>query len=130
MTKEQILAEVTRITNLITQLQKQLASLKPGTLSPTSTDLNTWCHTFSTAIKYKDRGYEVGALQAALKKDGVYSGSIGGYSAVFGQQTLNAVIAFQEKYKDEILIPFNMISGTGYVGASTIKKLNQLFGCP
>jgi len=42
-------------------------------------------------------------------------------------QTLEAVIAFQEKYSTEILAPWQLNRGTGFVGSTTIKKLNQLF---
>jgi beta-mannanase/peptidoglycan hydrolase-like protein with peptidoglycan-binding domain len=47
-------------------------------------------------------------------------------TSYFGQRTKTAVIAFQEKYASEILTPVGLTKGTGYVGAQTRKKLEQL----
>ncbi|MGM0439277.1 MAG: hypothetical protein ACQEP3_02500 [Patescibacteria group bacterium] len=44
----------------------------------------------------------------------------------FGSLTKQAVIRFQEKHAEEILEPLNLEQGTGYVGASTISKINNL----
>jgi peptidoglycan hydrolase-like protein with peptidoglycan-binding domain len=44
-------------------------------------------------------------------------------SGYFGTQTKEAVIRFQEKYKEDILIPNDLKEGTGKVAGSTIKKL-------
>lgn len=42
--------------------------------------------------------------------------------------TQTAVIRFQEKYASEILKPLGMERGTGFVGAMTRAKINQLLG--
>jgi len=42
--------------------------------------------------------------------------------------TQQAVIRFQEKYASEILTPLGLPNGTGYVGAATRSKINQLLG--
>ncbi len=42
--------------------------------------------------------------------------------------TERAVIAFQEKYKTNILTPLGLTHGTGYVGPSTLRQLNLLYG--
>lgn len=47
-------------------------------------------------------------------------------SATFTSTTANDVKKLQEKYAVDILIPNGLSSGTGVVGPSTIKKLNQL----
>ncbi len=40
--------------------------------------------------------------------------------------TEKAVIRFQERYAEEILNPFGIDKGTGYVGERTIRKINNL----
>lgn len=45
----------------------------------------------------------------------------------FGKRTLNAVIKLQNKYRDEILTPIGLSDGTGYVGTSTRKFLNNKY---
>jgi peptidoglycan hydrolase-like protein with peptidoglycan-binding domain len=44
----------------------------------------------------------------------------------FGNLTSLAVVRFQEKYASEILAPFDLLSGTGYVGEKTRNKINEL----
>ena len=78
-------------------------------------------------LRYGDHGDEVRLLQFWLKKDRrVYpEGIISGW---FGYLTKAAVIRFQEKYKEEILVPQGLTRGTGVVDAKTRKKLNELYG--
>ena len=80
---------------------------------------------FSRNLDFGSKGTEVKQLQQCLSKfkDIYPSGKITGY---FGNETKQAVIKFQEKYKDEILKPSGLKHGTGMVGASTRKKLNQI----
>jgi len=80
---------------------------------------------FSSVLNLKSEGKEVEELQKCLAKDpDIYpNGEITGY---FGNSTKQAVIKFQEKYSDDILKPLGLNSGTGKVGPSTIKKLNEI----
>lgn len=80
---------------------------------------------FEKDLKVGDRGEEVRELQKCLSKfEDVYpNGEISGY---FGNETKKAVIKFQEKFKEEILIPSGIKEPTGNVGASTRKKLNEV----
>ena len=113
----QLQGQINQILDLIAQLREQLAELGGGT---------SWCYTFRHSLRYKDSGADVTALQTVLQKKGVYAGKIDGY---FGTSTLEAVMDFQEKYKTEILTPWRLSRGTGFVGSTTLTKLNQLYGC-
>lgn len=78
-------------------------------------------------LKFGDKGEQVSLLQTWLSKDSlVYpEGLISGF---FGALTQKAVVRFQEKYKLEILAPFGLASGNGFVGEKTKAKLNALYG--
>ncbi|MEA2112852.1 MAG: Ser-Thr-rich GPI-anchored membrane family protein, partial [Patescibacteria group bacterium] len=93
---------------------------------PTESSIK-WCHDFNEDLDYGDRGKEIEELQVALKKEGF---NIKGSSEnLFDAEITAAVIGFQEKYKNEILISSGISRGSGYVGKATRKKLNELYGC-
>ncbi|MCG2690348.1 peptidoglycan-binding protein [Candidatus Parcubacteria bacterium] len=72
------------------------------------------------------QGEQVKCLQSFLVsqgKDICPAALITGY---FGPLTKAAVIRFQEKYRVEILTPFNFTLGNGYVGSLTRAKINSL----
>jgi len=69
---------------------------------------------------------EVRCLQYFLKTQGKDIYPEGIISGNFLSLTKLAVIRFQEKYASEILGPFGLVRGTGYVGPETRKKINQL----
>lgn len=80
---------------------------------------------FSKTLQSGSSGTEVSKLQECLAQDKeIYPA--GTISGSFGQQTKDAVIKFQEKYKDEILTPNGLTEGTGKVAGATIKKLNEV----
>ncbi len=87
---------------------------------------------FTRTLKVGLLGEDVRELQKILNKDPntqVQSsgpGSSGQETLYFGILTRDAVIRFQEKYKYDILVPNSLISGTGFVGQSTITMLNKL----
>ncbi len=80
---------------------------------------------FKNDLVFGMKSDEVKELQKCLAKDKeVYpEGEISGY---FGQKTKEAVIRFQEKYKEEILKPIGREKGTGEVKELTRKKLNEI----
>lgn len=47
-------------------------------------------------------------------------------NGIYNIATVEAVIKFQEKYAAEILTPWNLKRGTGYVYKTTSKKINEL----
>ncbi|MEK7080684.1 MAG: peptidoglycan-binding domain-containing protein, partial [Patescibacteria group bacterium] len=72
-----------------------------------------WCHTFNITMQKGDSGDEITALQTALMKEGLLN--IKQPTGYFWTLTFNAVVAFQEKYADEILAPLGLTKGTGKV---------------
>jgi peptidoglycan hydrolase-like protein with peptidoglycan-binding domain len=84
------------------------------------------CSVFAANLTRGASGAQVSALQRVLIKDGEAIDEVTGY---FGLQTAAAVRAFQDKHASEILTPNGLSVGTGFVGAATRAKLNELFGC-
>jgi len=124
-TAEELKAIIAELQARIARLQKQLEVIEGA---PTK----TWCHNFYKNLRYGDRGLEVYALQEALRKEGFKISETehaARISAYFGITTASAVVGFQEKYKEEILVPWDLEYGTGFVGKTTRKKLNELYGC-
>lgn len=102
--------------------EADVISLQPLTASPFSP---LSCFDFTTTLKLGSKSYAVRGLQYAL----IHEGSTISPSeyGVFGQDTLAAVNAFQQKYANDILKDGG--SPTGLVGKMTRAKLNLLYGC-
>ncbi len=87
---------------------------------------------FNTNLREGVRGSEVRYLQILLNTDpatGVATsgaGSPGNETDYFGPRTNAAVIRFQEKYTGEVLAPYGLARGTGFVGTTTRAKLNSI----
>ena len=130
MTKEQLKVKITEITAQIQVLLAELAKLKgeavitgvPSTFS------------FDRSLESKMAGKDVKYLQIVLnispdtRLSATGVGSPGHETSYFGPKTKSAVIKFQEKYAKEILGPWGLTHGTGYVGKTTRDKLNSLLG--
>jgi peptidoglycan hydrolase-like protein with peptidoglycan-binding domain len=77
-------------------------------------------------------GEDVRKLQEVLNDDPMTiianagPGSPGQETSYFGQLTRDAVMRFQERYRQEILMPNGLSAGTGIVGPSTIAVLSGL----
>ncbi len=118
-------AQISALLAQIQKLQQQLAQMQG---QPT-----TWCHDFNVNLKFGDSGDEVAALYATMSKEGLETQEVD-YAQekaqnYFGEGLASAVSGFQQKYKDEILAPWGLQYGTGYVGKTTRAKLNSLYGC-
>jgi hypothetical protein len=87
---------------------------------------------FTENLRQGARGTGVKYLQILLNSDPdtrvalAGSGSSNNETEFFGPATTSAVIRFQNKYRSEILTPSGLSSGTGFVGESTRKKLNEI----
>ena len=104
-------------------LQKQDFELRDGVLVKTIKKSSGF--ELKHDLKVGDSGSEVKKLQECLARDkDVYPD--GTANGNFGEATKKAVIAFQEKYADEILKPSQLDKGNGKVMEATRKKLNSL----
>ncbi len=117
MSRAELLSRITEIQTLIVYLQNLLVELGVE-VSCQSIDQNLYFGLKSNS--------QVICLQEFLKNQGVgiYPEAI--VNGNFYSLTQAAVIRFQEKYASEILAPYGLTAGTGYVGASTRAKINEL----
>ncbi|MDP1689363.1 MAG: Ser-Thr-rich GPI-anchored membrane family protein, partial [bacterium] len=113
----------------VAQLQAQLQAQQGGGTAP-------WCYDFKRNLGMGRIGEDVRSLQKILLMEGFTADMRNGEPlATYKEATAAAVTGFQQKYKDEILVPAGLCTaegvcyGTGYVGPSTRRKLNQLYGC-
>lgn len=103
----------------IFQLQMELVALSGK---------QVFCSSLENNLSLGSRGEEVKCLQEFLKSQGPDIYPEGWATGFFGSATQKAVIRFQEKYQSEILIPFGLKEGTGFVGSATRFKINQFLG--
>ena len=88
---------------------------------------------FKTYLHLGSQGTEVTELQKCLANTAAVGPDIypgGEITGTFGEKTKEAVIRFQEKYSEDILVPNNLKQGNGEVKKSTQDKLNQLCSAP
>lgn len=78
---------------------------------------------FALDLTVGDRSIDVAYLQIILKMEELYYGDISGR---FDQITRAAVLAFQERYLEEFLIPGGLNQPTGNVDFQTRANLNHL----
>jgi hypothetical protein len=76
---------------------------------------------------------EVKKLQIFLNREGILvsssgNGGVGNETEYFGEKTKKALIKFQEKYSEEILVPLHLTKGTGIFGQATRDFINSKWG--
>lgn len=114
------------------QINALLAKLKvlQAQLAQVQNQPAKWCHDFNVNLKIGDRGKEVAALERVLVEEGFsVTEHSSNFPAVFDERMASAVVGFQEKYKEDVLAPWGLKHGTGFVGKTTRTKLNELYGC-
>jgi len=130
-TVQELRAQIAEIEAELEVLRAQLAELRGE--APVM-DVPVICKgiSFERNLKFGAIGRDVECLQALLNTDSETQlakegpGSPGNETSYFGSSTKRAVIKFQEKYVDEVLAPFGITKGTGFVGKTTRAKLNNL----
>ena len=110
----------------IEELKKQIAMLR-SQIDAILGVKTTTCQRLDENLYYGMRNDEtVKCLQEFLKSQGQEIYPEGLVTGNFLSLTKAAVIRFQEKYKEEILSPLGLEKGTGFLGAKTRAKINQL----
>ena len=120
LTIAQLKAKILEIQREIQRLQKLLVQLlaEKTTIS---------CSKITKNLYYGIKNDpQVRCLQEFLKNQGKDIYPEGLVTGNFFELTKRAVIRFQEKYKEEILMPLGLKKGTGFVGPKTRAKINQL----
>lgn len=82
-------------------------------------------HNFTTPMGVGAHGPEVVALQNVLIYEGLLPSDLN--TGLYAGRTFAAVKALQEKYASDILTPAGLTVGTGYVGSSTLRWLNNKY---
>ena len=83
---------------------------------------------FNTNIRFNDKGEDVERLQMFLADQGPEIYPDGLVTGWFGLLTREAVVRFQENYLEDVLTPWEISQGTGFVGTTTRAKINELCG--
>lgn len=124
------------IQNLVTEIQKAVAKLKHPTLGNLAGYVYPYERirdnfTFQQDLEYGSTGEDALFLQIFLNQSGFKVagsgfGSLGQETTFFGLLTLDAVKRFQQKYASDILVSTGLTDETGYFGARSRAKVNQL----
>jgi plastocyanin len=83
------------------------------------------CSQVTSNLRTGDSGSQVFLLTQALTTDGELSAA----QSAFDQTVFGAVVRYQEKYADKILVPSGLDRGTGFVGPATRAYMNAQL-CP
>lgn len=130
MSRGEVLSKIEELEALLSKLREHLAGLDEeegeDVAGAEKVELEISCEAVESDLRVGMESEEVTCLQEFLKSQGeeVYpEGLVTGY---FGPLTRAAVIRFQEKHQEEILAPWELEQGTGFVGRTTREKINEL----
>lgn len=124
MTLAEIKAKITEILEVIAILKIQLKRA----LAEEAAKIIPSDYGFTKNLFYGQKNDDVRYLQAFLKAQGTEIYPEGLVTGYFGPLTKAAVIRFQEKYTKDILSPWRLTKGTGFVGTTTRARINELLG--
>ena len=125
-TVEELQAQIQALLQQIAQLQAQLAALEGGEeVSPEEGGSSLYCYEFTRNLTIGMRGDDVRALQEILIAEGTWTRPDIGATGYFGPITKASLIAFQDKYAEQILHPLGLTKGTGYFGPSTRSYISS-----
>ena len=129
MTKNEILSKITEIEELLSQLREQFNKLAPPE-EPKKVEKpqKFSCEKLESNLYYGMENNNVKCLQEFLKAQGETIYPEGLVTGFFGPLTKKAVIRLQEKHSEDILSSWGLQNGTGFVGKTTRKKINELLG--
>jgi hypothetical protein len=132
MTKGELLIKISEIEKLLGELKSQLTYIEVSEEKEKETAQKTEnnpisCQKFEEDLFYGLRNdNKVKCLQEFLNYQGKEIYPEGLVTGNFLSLTKEAVVRFQEKYSEDILKPFDLLAGTGYVGEKTRIKINEL----
>ncbi len=118
-----------------TSIASSTVTLKSGTTSVENLQQYAnlpFSNPFTKNLQYRQTNADIKRLQIFLNSDpdtkvaNSGAGSPGKETNYFGILTYKAVIKFQEKYAKDVLTPWGFVKGTGYIGKTTLAKINEL----
>ena len=122
---QELLAQIDQLKKQIAEYQAKINAILASRAQPKKGT----CTFFANDLYFgMMNSQEVRCLQEFLKNQSSEIYPEGLITGNFLNLTQAAVIRFQEKYKEEILIPLGLEKGTGYVGTLTRAQINQLLG--
>ena len=113
---------ISQLLDKIAELKRQIAALQAEQSNGESSSCGGFYSNLHFGMNYSN---DVICLQIFLKNQGADIYPEGFVTGNFGKLTEAAVIRFQEKYASEILAPFEISNGTGFVGEKTRQKINE-----
>ena len=126
-TQEQEQALIDQLLVQIDFLTKEIAKIQAQIYAVLASQGIASCSSFTQDLSFGMRNnFAVSCLQEFLKNQGPGIYPEGIVSGNFFSLTEQAVIRFQEKYANDVLLPLDLEKGTGYVGALTRAKINSL----